>query len=112
MELPEGNTVALIVQSEWRHLTAIEAFLGSPDRPVKGRDASALLFAKLLDASDHRGLWIECNTAKNKENPDRYPLWKFLIPWQYVLAVVLDPEQHSEDELRRKIGFSVPESHE
>ena len=58
-------------------------------------DESHMLIARVLDDADPRGLWIELNTSRHKEDAD-VPLWNLLIPWKEVLAVVVDPTDGPE----------------
>lgn len=46
--------------------------LGSSDTSSMKPDGSSLLIAQILDAADHRGLWIELNSKREKwpEQPE------------------------------------------
>jgi hypothetical protein len=90
MEIAKLTEAAIIVSSDWRHLGAMKHFLGPSDDPSAAVDGSSLLEAQVLDANDNRGLWIELNSGQKKW-PDR-PAQKLMIPWQFVLAIVLQPD--------------------
>ena len=88
MEIVKNTPSAIVVSSQWRHFGGINLYLGRADHVGTDEDGSGVIEAHILDANDNRGLWIELNT--NRKWPDR-PLQNLLIPWQYVLAVVLEP---------------------
>jgi len=60
---------------------------------------------QILDAIDRRGLWIELNTGQTKW-PDR-PVQKLMVPWKFVLAIMLQPDLKPPEE--KKIGYETSE---
>ncbi len=90
MEIAKHSEAAVIVSSDWRHLGAVKLYIGLPDNPNAVGDGSSLLEAQILDANDNRGLWIELNSGQKKW-PER-PAQKLMVPWQFVLAIVLQPD--------------------
>ena len=102
--------MALIVRREWANLACVRIFLRQneipPGKQVGGSDDSHIIFTAVLDADDSRGIWIELNAEKHKDDPsvDRFP---FLVPWAYVLAVVISEKLSPEIyESAKKIGFN------
>jgi hypothetical protein len=71
MDIPKERTVAIVVNREWVNLHFVRMFLRqyeNPEHEVLGPDVSHLVFAKILDSNDHRGLWVELNTEQLKED--------------------------------------------
>jgi hypothetical protein len=95
MTLEPNTSVAVVVSKQWSDLSSIRRFLGPKDPGSGATDDSATLYAKLMDYSDPRGLWIELNTARRKHDKT-VPLMNCLIPWAFVYSVVVITE-HRED---------------
>jgi hypothetical protein len=111
MHLAKGTSVALVVRREWANLSGVRIFLrrneSPPGREIGGSDDSHIVFADVLDSDDPKGLWIELNTEKHKEDPsvERFPM---LVPWIYILTVVLSDKLSPEIyETAKKIGFNA-----
>ncbi len=104
MEIAKHTHAAVIVSSEWRHLGAVKLFMGPSDNPSAVGDGSSLLEARILDATDRCGLWIELNSGQKKW-PDR-PVQKLMVPWKFVLAIVLQPDLEPQE---KKIGYETSE---
>ncbi len=102
MQIARGTNVAVVVNRDWANLQGVRLFLRqtqAPAREIRGVDESHIVFAKVLDADDSKGLWIDLD-------PERHRL---LVPWVQILAVVVAEEFSPEiREAARKIGF-VPE---
>ncbi|MGB6944370.1 MAG: hypothetical protein WBE37_18355 [Bryobacteraceae bacterium] len=110
MQIPKGKAVAVIVRRDWANLAAVRIFLRQgetpPGKQIGGSDDSHIIFTDVLDADDPKGLWIELNTERHKDDPsvERFP---FLVPWAYVLAVVISEKFSPEVyESARKMGFN------
>jgi hypothetical protein len=78
----------------------------SPQAEIRGVDESHILFAKVLDADDPRGVWI--GLTPDKRQPDS-PVGRvsILVPWSDVLTIIV-AEQFSAAirQEARKIGFT------
>jgi hypothetical protein len=63
--------------------------------------------AKVLDSEDPKGLWIELNTERHRQDPT-VKTYAFLIPWSQLvgMAIAGDFSQAINEEARR-IGFTV-----
>src|SRR6266478_4791330 len=60
--IPSGVVCRIVVDSAWRHSTSVNGLLGPPDDPrAKSSDTSSI-DAKVLNAGDPLGLWIELNS--------------------------------------------------
>jgi hypothetical protein len=105
MEIAKHTHAAIIVSSEWRHLGGVKHFVGLPEDPTAIGDGSSVLEAQILDSIDRRGVWIELNSGQKKW-PDR-PVQKIMVPWKFVLAIVLQPDLESPPE--KKIGYETSE---
>jgi hypothetical protein len=82
VEIAKHTHAAVIVSSEWRNVGAVKLFIGASDKPDTVEDGDSVLEAEILDAIDHRGLWIELNSGQKKW-PDR-PVQKLMVPWKFV----------------------------
>ena len=102
MEIVKNTPSAIVVSSQWRHFGGVNQFLGRPDHEGTQSDGSSLIQAHILDANDRRGLWIELNS--NRKWPD-HPIQNLFIPWQYVLAIVLQPDLKPS---AKDVGFPKP----
>jgi len=95
----------VVVRSSWANSSAIKFFLRQPQDGIQPSDQSHVIFARVLDDSDSRGLWIELNTKEHDNHPavERYAL---MIPWQEVLALVIADDFTSAITECRKLGIS------
>ena len=106
--------MVVVVNRKWANLHGVRMFLRQNDNPqqdIRGVDESHIVFAKVLDSEDARGLWIELNTDRHREDPsvERFSL---LIPWSQVLTVVIAKEfGPAIREEARKIGFTTELEH-
>jgi hypothetical protein len=109
MQIDKGASLAVVVSRAWANLHGVKLFLRPEDatqKEIRGVDDSHILFAKLLDADDARGVWIEVEQDRRKENPAAARI-EMLIPWSQVLTIVVaekfSPAIRQE---ARRIGFS------
>jgi hypothetical protein len=108
MKIEKGASAAVVVFRSWVNLHWVRRFLRyyeEPDREVRG-DESHIILARVLDADDPHGLWIELNTARHEKDPtvEKHNL---LVPWSQVLSIVI-PEKDFSDAVQDevcKIGF-------
>lgn len=77
-----------------------------PRTEIRSIDDSHVLFVKVVDAEDARGLWIEIERHERARESD-VERFNILIPWTEVLAVVTAVEFSSavHQEVRR-ISFT------
>ncbi len=109
MQVSKGANVAVVINRVWANLHGVRMFLRrgeNPQKEIRGVDGSHVIFAKVIDAEDSRGIWIELPSDKPKDNAPAEAL-SLLIPWPQVLTLVLADEfsQAIRDEARR-IGFT------
>jgi len=107
MQIDKGSTVAVVVKRTWANLHGVRMFLHeNPQAEIRGVDESHILFAKVLDAEDSKGLWIEID--RHRPTPDSgADQFQMLIPWSEVLALVVGKEFSSAiRQEARKIGFT------
>ncbi|MFZ0480221.1 MAG: hypothetical protein WAL71_13845 [Terriglobales bacterium] len=105
MRLKQNSTSAIVVKKTWANQQAIKLFLR--DRPldeIQSPDDSYVIFARALDDTDERGLWIELNTSAHEKDP-AVELQALLIPWHAVQAVVVAENFTPAMEEARKLGF-------
>ena len=108
MRLKQNSCTAIVVRKSWANLEAIQAFLRGRPRNSDGSGKSALpsagngngsqsaatgddsctIFARVLDDTDARGLWIELHTNEHERNP-AVEFQALMIPWPAVLAIVV-----------------------
>ena len=69
-------------------------------------DDSHTIFARVLDDTDERGLWIELNTNGHEKDP-AVELQALMIPWHAVLAVVIGNDFASVVEESHKVGAAL-----
>ena len=109
MTIDKGASVAVVVNRAWANLHGVKLFLRQGEGPqtdIRGVDESHILFAKVLDAEDPRGVWIEVHTDRRSENPPVHSV-KMLVPWSQVLTIVV--AQQFSPAIRkeaRRIGFT------
>jgi len=109
MSIDKGASVAIVVNRAWANLHGVKMFLRqgeAPETDIRGVDDSHILFAKVLDAEDSRGVWIEVDTNKHEEDLASDSV-RMMIPWNQVLAIVVAPRfspaiRHEA----RRIGFT------
>jgi hypothetical protein len=104
VEIAKHTHAAVIVSSEWRNIGAVKLVIEASDNPNVAEDGTSALEAEILDAVDDRGLWIELNSWQTK-GPDR-PAQKLMVPWKFVLAIVLQPELKPHE---NKVGYETSE---
>jgi hypothetical protein len=109
VQIDKGASVAVVVNRAWANLHGVKMFLRPHENPqaeLRGVDESHILFAKVLDTDDARGLWIESTTDKKKEDSVAERL-TLLVPWSQVLTIVV-AEQFSPAirQEARKIEFT------
>ena len=107
MQIDKGSTVAVVVKRAWANLHGVRLFLHeNPQGEIRGVDESHILFAKVLDAEDSKGVWIEIERRKPKEDAG-VEQFQILIPWSEVLALVVGNEFSSSiRQEARRIGFT------
>ena len=109
MQIDKGAAVAIAVNRSWANLHGVRMFLrrgDNPQREVRGVDDSHVIFARVLDAGDAQGVWIELAPDKTGKDPAMLP-FKLLIPWSQVLTIVLaDQFSPAIRDEARKIGFT------
>ncbi|MEN6537663.1 MAG: hypothetical protein ABFD89_28685 [Bryobacteraceae bacterium] len=110
MHIDKGASVAVVLNRNWANLYGVRFFLRqneTPQREIRGVDESHIVFAEVLDADDSRGLWIELNTDRHREDPT-VERFSFLVPWREVLTIVIAKEfSPAIREEARKIGFTA-----
>jgi len=109
MKIDGGASVAVVVDRAWANLHAVKMFLRQGEAPqtdIRGVDESHILFAKVLDAEDPRGVWIEVHA--NKHGNDPAVDWvRMLIPWSHVLSIIVaDQFSPAIRQEARRIGFT------
>src|SRR5215472_11605067 len=107
MQIDEDSSVAVIVKRAWANLYGVRLFLHeNPITEIRGVDESHVLFAKVLDAEDARGVWIEVARRKRAEDSTTEQ-FRIMIPWSEVLALVVGKEfSPAIRQEARKIGFT------
>lgn len=107
MQIDKGSAVAVVVKRTWANLHGVRIFLHeNPRAEIRGVDESYILFAKVLDAEDSKGVWIEIGRRKPTENSGMEQ-FHILIPWSEVLALVVGKEFSSSiRQEARRIGFT------
>lgn len=109
MQIDKGANIAVIVERTWANLHGVKMFLRPRENPqteIRGVDESQIIFAKVLDGDDARGVWIEviANSQKQESAEDRFTL---LIPWSHVLTIVVANQFSPAIRLEaRRIGFT------
>ena len=133
MRLKQNSSTAIVVKNSWANVRAVQVFLGErPDEnsgngrspharhaagDVHGRsgaesgDDGCTIFARVLDDTDERGLWIELNTREHEKDP-AVEVQALMIPWPAVLAIVVgnnfaDAAKEAEEHESTLAGTSV-----
>jgi len=106
MQIDKGSTVAVVVKRTWANLHGVRIFLHENSQAeIRGMDESHILFAKVLDAEDSKGVWIEVD--RRKPTQDCGEQFQILVPWSEVLALVVGKEfSPAIRQEARKIGFT------
>jgi hypothetical protein len=106
MQIDKGLSVAVIVKRSWANLHGVRMFLHeNPQAEIRGVDESHILFAKVLDAEDSRGVWVDVD--RRNQNDPGLERFSILIPWNEVLALVLAKEfSPAIRQEARKISFT------
>ena len=109
MKIDKDASIAVIVKQAWANLHGVKMFLRQGEgsqADIRGVDESHILFAKVLDAEDSTGIWIEV-PANRHDRDVAVGVVRMLIPWSQVLAIVLaaqfSPAIRQE---ARRIGFT------
>ena len=71
MQIDKGASVAVVIKRPWANLHGVRMFLRRNENPqteIRGVDESHILFAKVLDSEDARGVWIELDTDEHSGN--------------------------------------------
>lgn len=113
MNVEKGASVAVVLNRNWANLHGVRLFLRqneTPQREIRGVDESHIVLAKVVDSEDSRGLWIELNTDRHREDPT-VERFSFLVPRSQVLTIVI-AEAFSPPirEEARRIGFTAEAS--
>ena len=112
MRLKQNSTTAVVVKKSWADLRAIRQFLcdgamcDGAAAEASPSDDGQTIFARVLDDTDERGLWIELNTKRHAENPE-VQLQALMIPWQSVLAVVVGDELECAQREAEELGLEL-----
>ena len=107
MKIDRGASVAVVVYRTWVNLYWVRKFIRyheEPEREVRG-DESHVLLARVLDADDPHGLWIELYPARHEQDPVA-STFKLMVPWNQILSVILPEKEFPGDVVdeARKIG--------
>jgi hypothetical protein len=106
MRLKQNSATAIAVKKSWANLQAIKLFLRDcPSCEIQSVDESHLIFARVLDDADPRGLWIELNTTKHETDPAE--LDALMVPWHAVLGVVVANDLAEAAAEAEKAGLSL-----
>jgi hypothetical protein len=104
MKLKKNTSIAVIVTREWVNLRCVRLFVRE-GREIPKESDSHIIFARVLDSEDPRGLWID-NQEKHENDPS-VDLQGIMIPWNAVLSVVvrgsISPQLWEE---AKKLGFA------
>jgi len=107
MRLKQNSTTAVVVKKSWAELRAIRQFLcHSAVAEASPPDEGRTIFARVLDDTDERGLWIELNTKRHEKDP-KVELQALLIPWESVLAVVVGDQLACAQKEAEEFGFGL-----
>jgi hypothetical protein len=107
MKIPQNSSAAIVVERDWANLAGVRLFLRKyqePAKEVKGSDSTHLLLAKIVDAEDRHGLWVELCSDKAAALQGK-PL-TLMIPWNKITAIALTEDwTPALEEEMRQIGF-------
>jgi hypothetical protein len=109
MKIDKDASVAVVVNRAWANLHGVRMFLRPSENPqseIRGVDESYILFAKVSDSDDPRGIWIELNVDEPRVGHE-VERFRLLVPWTQVLAIVVaDQFSAAIRQEARRIGFS------
>jgi hypothetical protein len=107
MQIEKSLAIAVVVKRTWANLHGVRMFLREDRQAeIRGIDESHVLFVKVVDAEDSRGMWIEVERHK-RAGESGMEQFNILIPWSEVLAVVTAEEFSSAiRQEARRIGFT------
>lgn len=107
MQIDKGSTVAVVVKRTWANLHGVRMFLHeNAQAQIRGMDESHILFAKVLDSDDSRGVWIQIE-RHGPAPGSGMEQFQMLIPWGEVLSLVVAKGFSSAiREEARRIGFT------
>jgi hypothetical protein len=107
MQISKDASIAVVVKRAWANLHGVKMFLRQNETPeIRGVDDSHIVFAKVLDSEDLRGVWIELSAEEQTKDSATAP-FRLLIPWSQVLTIVLaDKFSPAIRQEARKIGFT------
>ena len=77
-------------------------------REIPKDSDSHIIFARVLDSQDPRGLWIETNRGKHEVDPT-VKLQAIMIPWREVLSLVVRQDLSPEVWEQSQVGFMSQE---
>jgi len=109
VQIEKGANMAVIVERTWANLHGVKMFLRPQENSqteIRGVDESHIIFGKVLDGDDARGVWIEvvANSQKQESTEERFIL---LVPWSRVLSIVVANQFSPAIRLEaRRIGFT------
>lgn len=76
----------------------------NPQAEIRGLDGRYVLFPKVVDAEDARGVWIKVERGEQESGAEQF---RIMIPWGEVLAIVLGQEfSRAIRHEARNIGFT------
>ena len=108
MWIDKGASVAVVVKRTWANLHGVRMFLRqseSSQPEIRGVDDSHIIFAKVLNSEDPKGVWIE-TTEKHTKDPGT-DQFRLLIPWSEILTIVTAAKfSQAIRQEARKIGFT------
>jgi hypothetical protein len=109
MQIDTGSNIAVIVKRQWANLHGVKMFLRPHENSqteTRGVDESHIIFAKVLDGDDARGVWIEV-MAEKQEQDSTEERSTLLVPWGQVLTIVVANQFSPAIRLEaRRIGFT------
>jgi hypothetical protein len=105
MRLKVNSSTAVVVKSSWADSSAIRFLLRRNQEAVQPADGGHILFARVLDDSDSRGLWIELNAKEHADHP-AVECYALMIPWHDILALVVADDFTSTMREGQKLGIS------
>jgi hypothetical protein len=103
MDIPKNSSAAIIVRRQWVNLQAVRWLfaLEGTQSPLQ-EETGHLIVAKMLDARDPHGVWVE---MPELESPKR-ARWTLLIPWREIIAIAISETYNPEMWKATPIGFS------
>ena len=107
MRLKQNSTTAVVVKKSWADLQAVRQFLcNGASAEASPPDEGQTIFARVLDDTDERGLWIELNTKRHAKDP-KVELQALMIPWESVLAVVVGDKLTCAQREAEELGLAL-----